>query len=685
MKAGVLAVAAAIAGGVNARDLGRRHGHQDFHERGLLATPSESCGCTTVWSTVTGEPQLYFPPAPTAASSSAVAPPPSSATSLGGVSSVPAASAPGSSAPAPSAPAPSAPAASVPGSSAPAPSAPGSSAPATSKGVSTAPTSPASTAPVVVPTPLATTCPTPGVYTIPATTVTLTESTTVCGATSTGLPSAGTYTVGGVTTVVTTATTVVCPYAAVSTSEGVVTSTILTTTYVCPSAGTYTINPLTTTVTEPAVWVYPTPASYAPGTYTQPEVVTTITETNVVIFCPYSSSATTIVDATLPASTPAQATSAPAPSTTSVIVSLVTPSTSSVYVAPSSSAVYVAPSSSAVYVAPSSSAVYVAPSSSTVYVAPSSSAVYVAPSSSAVSVVVPSSSVIPSSSVVASSVASPSASSTSTSSAGNGGSVGSSGSQWAMTYSPYQDSGSCKTAAEVSVDIALIASKGFTAVRIYSTDCSGLENVGNAAKIAGIKMIVGIFISETGCAGAADQVTALIAWGQWSLVELIVVGNEAIFGGHTTASELAGFISSSRSSFKSAGYTGQITTTEPLNIWQENTDVLCGAVDITGANLHPFFNAGVTAENAGKFALSQLELADAICPGLTAINLECGWPSAGTCNGLACPGVQEQKTAVASIISSCGGRAAIFSYTNDLWKQPGGFGCEQSWGSIHLF
>jgi len=60
MKAGVLAVAAAIAGGVNARDLGRRHGHQDFHERGLLATPSESCGCTTVWSTVTGEPQCML-------------------------------------------------------------------------------------------------------------------------------------------------------------------------------------------------------------------------------------------------------------------------------------------------------------------------------------------------------------------------------------------------------------------------------------------------------------------------------------------------------------------------------------------------------------------------------------------------------------------------------------------------
>ncbi|KAJ8070431.1 hypothetical protein OCU04_000805 [Sclerotinia nivalis] len=875
MKAGVIAVAAALAGSVTARDLGRRHGHQDFHGRGLLATgasSSESCGCTTVWSTVTGQPQLYFPPAPTAgssasgsvpsgpagsvpsgpagtvdacvsqcnasynscrsapdanrascassyasclgyspydnngslvtptacsspvASSTTVAPTttadacvsqcnvsynscrsapdanrascassyasclgyspydnngslvtptacsspvassttaapttsgpagsvpsgPAGSVPAGSIPSSPAGSSPGGSVPGGSTPASSAPAGSVPGGStpassipgAPAPpssapggsvpggstpassapagsvpsnpagsppagsspgapgpassapagsppagsvpsspagsspggstpggSTPGSSAPGASQGVSTAPNLPASTAPPAVPTPFATTAATPGVYTIPATTVTLTESTTVCGATSTGLPSAGTYTVGGVTTVVTTETTIVCPYAAVTTTDGVVTSTILTTTYVCPVAGTYTINPLTTTVTEPAVWVYPTPASFAPGTYTQPEVVTTITETNVVVFCPYSSSAYTIVDATLPASTYAQATTAPAPVSTSVAIPVVTPSSSSVYVAPSSSAVSVVPSS-----------------------------VNVASS-------------------VASSVASPSASSSSSSS-GNGGSVGSSGNQWAMTYSPYQDSGACKTAEQVSTDVALIASKGFKAIRMYSTDCSGLENIGSAAKTAGIKLIIGIFISETGCSGAASQVTDLIAWGQWSLVELIVVGNEAIFNGYATATELAAFISSSSSSFKSSGYSGQVTTTEPLNIWQEYTSTLCAVVDITGANLHPFFNAQTTAENAGKFALSQLELAESICPGLSAVNLECGWPSAGSCNGLACPGTSEQSIAIASIVELCGGRTTIFSYTDDYWKAPGAFNAEQHWGSIHLF
>ncbi|KAI9650163.1 hypothetical protein NHQ30_000176 [Ciborinia camelliae] len=681
MKAGVLAVAAAIAGGVNANNFGKRHGHghghQDFHARGLMATGTgsseSSCDCTTVVSTSTGEAELYFPPAPTAASSGDISVvaittcipttiystipitvPETSAPDVS--SSAPVASAPVASAPVASAPVASAPVASSPDSIQPVSSAPAASAPASS-----APTHPSTiTAPAVVPTPLAVTCPTPGVYTIPATTVTLTNTTVVCDATSTPLPSPGVYTGGGVTTVVYNATTVVCPYAAVETHNDVVTSTILTTTYYCPAAGNYTIAPLTTTVNSTGVWVYPTPAVYVPGIYVQPEVVTTITETNVVVYCPYSAAYSTMTDATLPASTPAEATSAPAPVSTSVVVPAASPSSSSVYVAPSSSSVYVAPSSSSVYVAPSSSSVYVAPSPSSVSVAPSSSV------------------------VVASSAASPSASSSSSSS-GNGGSVGSSDKHWAMTYSPYTDSGSCKTAAEVYVDVALIASKGFKAIRIYSTDCSGLVNVGGAAKVSGIKLIVGIYISSTGCSGAASQVTELISWGQWSLVELIVVGNESVFAGFTTAAELAAFISSSKASFKSAGYTGQITTTEPLNIWQANSGVLCPVVDITGANLHPFFNAQVTPENAGKFALAELEIADGICPGLTAINLETGWPSAGTCNGLACPGVVEQKTAVASIVETCGGRVAIFSYTNDLWKAPGGFGCEQSWGSINLF
>lgn len=531
MKAGVLAVAAAIVSGVAGKHHAlRRHAHEAFHlERGLLTTgsaPEPTCGCTTIYTTITGAPTII---GITPKSTSAPPPPPPSSSSK---------------------------------------------------------------ASPVVPTPLATTCPTPGVYTIPATTVTLTESTTVCAATSTSV-SSGTNTVGGVTTVVTTSTTVVCPYATVSTSSGVVTSTILTTTYVCPSAGTYTVvPPMTTSCSTESIWVYPTPASYAPGTYTQSEIVTTITETDYVIFCPFTS---------------------PTPE---------------------------APKST--YVAP-------APAKTT------------------------------------SAAPAPSSSSSSSGSSGSSTGLGSSGSQWAITYTPYDNSGACKSASDVLVDIALIKLKGFTSVRVYSTDCSTLENVGSACEISGLKMILGIFISDTGISGAQDQVTAITSWGKFELVELIVIGNEAVFNGYCSASDLASFISSCRSTFSSAGYSGPCTTTEPLNIWQESTSVLCEVVDVVGCNIHPFFNADVSCDQAGSFVSSQLSIVDGLCSGKTGINLETGWPSAGQCNGLACPGSSEQSTAVEGIKNAAGGKSVMFSFTNDLWKPLGSFDCEQSWGVIGLF
>jgi hypothetical protein len=60
MKAGVLAVAAALASGVNAGEYHahRRHAHKAFHmERELNTTVSEeTCGvgCTTIYETITG-------------------------------------------------------------------------------------------------------------------------------------------------------------------------------------------------------------------------------------------------------------------------------------------------------------------------------------------------------------------------------------------------------------------------------------------------------------------------------------------------------------------------------------------------------------------------------------------------------------------------------------------------------
>ena len=441
------------------------------------------------------------------------------------------------------------------------------------------------TIPVVpLPTPTITTLQ-PGTHTIPATTITVTEETTVCGATTTALPS-GTHTYGGVTTVVVTATTVVCPVATVATSNGVTTSTIIETTYVCPSAGTYTIAPSTTAVTDSTILVYPTPTVVVPGTYTQPEMTTTITETDYVVYCPYTSSSAEL----------------PVPTSTSPAVPAQTTEASSPVKA-------------------------------------------------------------------------------------NGG-LGTNTDQWAITYTPYNPDGTCKDAGAVADDIADIASKGFTTVRLYSadkTDCNGLENVSSACDAHGLTMIIGVYINGSGISGAQPQITDLVAFTRWHLVVLVVIGNESIFNGACSAGDLANFISSSKSAFAGAGYTGPVTTTETVNVLQQYTDILCPVVDVVGANIHPFFNSDVVASQAGSFVKSQLDIVETLCEGKSGINLETGWPSEGSCNGKACPGIVEQSLAVASIRSAVGGKSVMFSYVNDPWKALGEFGCEQFWGLITLF
>ncbi|KAJ5591909.1 beta-glucosidase btgE [Penicillium hispanicum] len=442
-----------------------------------------------------------------------------------------------------------------------------------------------------------------GTYTIPATTLTVTDSTTVVGATSTEVAS-GTHTIGGVTTVVETSTTVTCPYATVKPSGSTVTSVIETTTYVCPSAGTYTVVPGTTTVVPSSTAIiYPTPQTITPGTYTQPESVVTVTKTDYTYVCPFATGGA---------------------STTAV------PTTS----------------------------------------------------------VVPTTAVAPTTTSVAPVVVSTSSSSSQPASTGSSGSAGSGVTgkgQYGMTFSPYTEGGDCMTQDEVTKNIGTIKQKGFDLVRVYSTDCNSLEYIGSAAKQHGMKMIIGVYIDKTGISGAESQVSAITSWAEWSLVELIVVGNEAVSSGFCQASDLATFISSSKTRFQSAGYTGQVTTTEPIDIWQKyGTSNLCSSVDIVGANIHPFFNAQTTAEEAGTFALSEYKLLEKIC-NKDVLNLETGWPNAGETNGAAVPGVAEQKTAIEGIVKYLGSKSIFFSYADDSWKNGGEFDVEKHWGCASVF
>lgn len=272
----------------------------------------------------------------------------------------------------------------------------------------------------------------------------------------------------------------------------------------------------------------------------------------------------------------------------------------------------------------------------------------------------------------------------------NNGGLTSNNDRLGITYTPYEPSnGACKSASQVETDIALIKNAGFTLVRVYSTDCNTLDNVGSACVKHGLNMITGVFVKATGCSidtpDIKEQVDKLAAWNNWNRVKLLVIGNEAIMNNFCTPSQLEKLVVAVKGKL-SGKYNGPCSISETLNIWQRKdvSSVMCPLVDIAGANVHAYFNSGVAPSDAGAFVEGQLNILSKICNKPT-ISLETGWPKDGNANGLAIAGANAQAEAIKSIRSKCGNKVVFFSFENDSWKQPGECNCEKSWGLAASF
>lgn len=102
-----------------------------------------------------------------------------------------------------------------------------------------------------------------------------------------------------------------------------------------------------------------------------------------------------------------------------------------------------------------------------------------------------------------------------------------------MTYSPFNNDSSCKSAAQVLSDIQIMATKNIQSVRIYATECDTLYTVVAALKECGMKLIQGFYMTSAGVDSIDSQVSDFNTWlGQDSsnaaLVEMLIVGNEAV-------------------------------------------------------------------------------------------------------------------------------------------------------------
>ncbi|KAK9376875.1 glycoside hydrolase superfamily [Lipomyces chichibuensis] len=260
---------------------------------------------------------------------------------------------------------------------------------------------------------------------------------------------------------------------------------------------------------------------------------------------------------------------------------------------------------------------------------------------------------------------------------------------YALSYSPYTNSGNCKTAEEVAEDLAIIAAKGISTIRIYGTDCNSISTVESAAAMYALKVIQGLWIDSSGIDSIDSGVSELISWGSmdtnWDMIAMITVGNEAVQDGYITVSELLAKISSVRTQLRDAGYTGPITTAETPNVFISNPE-LCTSdlLDLVAINAQPYFDEHSTAETAGEFDLGQIEVTKAACNNKDVFITETGYPSSGLTNYNNIPSVENQKIAVKNILEATNGNVTMFTMYNDLWKALGPYEVEQSFGIIQI-
>ena len=205
----------------------------------------------------------------------------------------------------------------------------------------------------------------------------------------------------------------------------------------------------------------------------------------------------------------------------------------------------------------------------------------------------------------------------------------------------------------------------------------------------GIKINQGLYITSSGVDSIDDSVTTLIEYGQangWDVFDFITVGNEAIHNGWCSVSDLISKISSVKSQLSEAGYSGQITTSEPPVSFENNPD-LCkkSEIDFVGINPHAYFDASASAGTAGTFVKGQVELIQGVCGTSNVFVTETGYPSSGIQNGGNIPSTANQITAVQNILNEMDLDVTILSTYNDYWKSPGDYGIEQSFGVIDYF
>ncbi|KAJ6788915.1 hypothetical protein PWT90_00126 [Aphanocladium album] len=251
-----------------------------------------------------------------------------------------------------------------------------------------------------------------------------------------------------------------------------------------------------------------------------------------------------------------------------------------------------------------------------------------------------------------------------------------------VSYAPYRANGDCKKQADIDDDMDDMAGK-YSVIRVYGTDCDQVPMMYKAAKKKNMKLFLGIW-QPSDVQNEANKIIAGIN-GHWDMVHTVSVGNELVNNNQATPSEIISAVKSARSILRAAGYQGPVVTVDTFMAVQAHPE-LCEASDYCAMNAHPFFDSTMTASQAGRWLVDTIARVKSVLPTSKRILVtETGWPTKGVANGLAVPGLENQKMALESIqkaFAATPGDIILFSAFNDLWKAKAAatFDADQFWG-----
>ncbi|KAI9038185.1 putative cell wall glucanase (Scw4) [Aspergillus affinis] len=253
--------------------------------------------------------------------------------------------------------------------------------------------------------------------------------------------------------------------------------------------------------------------------------------------------------------------------------------------------------------------------------------------------------------------------------------------RFGVTYSPFNDDSSCKTQAQVNHDMDKIAGS-YSFVRIYGEPCDQTRKVVQAARERHIRVFAGVFDLQNFPANLDEIIR--VAGRDWSIFHTISIGNELVNKGQASVPQVVNAVNTARQKLRSAGYQGPVVTVDTFSVLLKHPE-LCQASDYCAANCHAFFDANMTPDRAGAYALDQSRRISAAAGGKRTVITESGWPHHGHPNGRAVPTRENQATAIMTLSQSFNRQwddLIFHSAFDDFWKQdtPDSFGTEKYWG-----